>query len=453
MNDIVEWHALYLKPLFPELLENLMSVKEILDVEKKKYNETKKKSKQIILQVLAKGQITEKKLIELYVSNGISPVMIKEQADKLGKKIQIPDDFYAKVSELQQEKSKKPEEKEKLHLDDVSETDILYYKDYALVEFTGAVLKVIDNKVILNQTVFYPTSGGQIHDKGTLEGIKVKEVVKQGGHVIHILDKKPEWKEGKIVHGKIDFDRRLQLSQQHTRTHIINGAAKRVLGNHIWQAGANKALDKARLDITHYSSLSDDEVKAIEKLANQIIDENRPVYSDLIKRNIAEKEYGFTLYQGGAVPGKVLRVISIPDFDTEACGGTHLHATGEAKLIKILKTSKIQDGMVRIEFAAGNAAAGQLNKETDILQDAAKILDCKINQVPARSQELFKKWKMVVKKKKTNDANNFKLTSTDESKDSETIILKNTATLLKTQPEHISKTLKRFYNELMSKKN
>ena len=321
-----------------------------------------------------------------------------------------------------------------------------------MIEFKGSVLKVIGNKVILDKTAFYPTSGGQIHDKGSLDKYKIMDVYKQGSHIIHVLDKKPEFKKNQLVKGKIDFKRRLQLAQHHTSTHIINGAAKRVLGNHIWQAGAHKQLDKGRLDITHYASLSDDQIKDIEKLANEIIRENKPVYSDLMPRNIAEKKYGFTIYQGGAVPGKVLRIISIPDFDTEACGGTHLHTTGEAKLIKIIKTSKIQDGMVRIEFTAGDAAASEIKREFVILQGAAKILDCKINQVPGRAQELFIKWKKVVKKRNIDSKDDFKLISNKESQYTEPIILKNTSLILKTQPEHIAKTLSRFKNELMEKK-
>ena len=304
----------------------------------------------------------------------------------------------------------------------------------------------------MNQTAFYPTSGGQLHDLGTIESIKIIDVYKQGGHVIHVLEKKPNWKKAQIVHGDIDFKRRLQLAQHHTATHIINGSAKKVLGTHIWQAGAHKALNKARLDITHYKSLTDEQVQQIEKLANQVVIENRPVFSDLVPRHIAEKEYGFVLYQGGAVPGKVLRIVKVQDFDVEACGGTHLHTTGEAKIIKIIKTSKIQDGMVRIEFTAGDAAASELNKETDILQEAARILDCNINQLPGRSKELFLKWKKVVKKKKIDGPEDFKLISKEESLGKENDILKETEGILKTQPEHVPKTLNRFVKELMSKK-
>ncbi len=301
LPEIAEWHAEYLKPLFPELSESLDTVKTVLEVEKRKYLETKKKSRQIIINLLNKTQnIPEKKFIELYVSHGISPEMILSEASKAGKDIKAPDEFYSKVAGQFKIKKENKEAREKLDLKDIPETEIRYYDDFAVVEFAAEVLKTIGNKVILNETYFYPTSGGQIHDKGRLEEINVIDVYKQGGHVVHVLESNPDFKKGQIVHGKIDFERRLQLAQHHTATHIINGAARHILGKHVWQAGAYKGLKKARLDITHYDSLSDDEVLEIEKYANKIVEENLPVYSTIMPKNIAEKKYGFTLYRGAS---------------------------------------------------------------------------------------------------------------------------------------------------------
>ncbi|MBN1502953.1 alanine--tRNA ligase [Candidatus Woesearchaeota archaeon] len=449
LNEICKWHAEYLKPLFPELIENIENVSKILDVEKQKYISTKEKSKQLIAQLISRGSISDIKLVQLYDSHGISPDMVQEQAAQLDVVINYPDNFYARVAELHKEAGHVAEEQDTLELRDVEDTEILYYKDFSLVDFDAVVLKIVGNKIILNKTAFYPTSGGQIHDKGTLGGQEVMSVYKQGAVVVHELKNKPRFKTGSFIRGKINFDRRLQLSQHHTATHIINGAARRVLGEHIWQAGAHKELERARLDITHYQALDEEEISDIEKLSNDIIDKNLPVYSEILDRNIAEQKYGFRIYQGGAVPGKQLRIVNIVGFDVEACGGTHLHLTGEAKLIKILKTTKIQDGIVRIEFAAGDAAAHYIEGEMNVLKQAALILECRINQVPGRAQELFDKWKKVVKKKQSGSANDFKLSSTKEEKGG---LLQKTAGILKTQTEHVVKTLERFKKELIKKK-
>jgi alanyl-tRNA synthetase len=270
------------------------------------------------------------------------------------------------------------------------------------------------------------------------------KISKQGSIVVHAMEGKPKFETGDTVELKVDFGRRLQLAQHHTATHIINGVSKQILGNHIWQAGANKDIDKARLDITHYDALSKEEISKIEKAANDVIEQNLPVYSELMQRNLAESKFGFTIYQGGAVPGKVLRIVRIPGLDVEACGGTHLNLTGEAKLIKILKTTKIQDGIVRLEFVAGDAAANFLKEEMAILQEAARMLDCKVNQVPGRAAELFDKWKNVVKKGKT-DALHHKLSSLAVSEGN---LLEETAAVLNTQDTHIVKTITRFLKDL-----
>ncbi len=454
MNEICEQHASYLKPIFPELKENLNDVYKILDVEKKKYTQTKQKSRQIVSNIIKKN-IDEKMLLELYDSQGIDPEMIAEEALKLNKKIIVPDNFYAKVAEMHEHEVQKTaaDKIEKINVDNIPETDILYYDQWDKLDFIGNVLKIIGNKVILDKTIFYPTSGGQLHDKGKINGQEVIDVYKQDTVIIHVLKEKPKFKKGDTAIGKIDYERRLQLAQHHTSTHIINGAARKILGNHIWQAGASKTLEKARLDITHFDQLTEKEVKEIENLSNEIIRMNLPVNSYLLKRNVAEAKYGFRLYQGGAVPGLVLRVIEIPGFDAEACGGTHLKLTGEAVQIKILKTTKIQDGILRIEFTAGYAAEKDLREKAGILEETAKFLNVELNHVPSRVQELFDKWKKArkaVKKKKQIDIKEFELKTKEESTGN---LIEKTAKILNTQPEHIFKTVKRFYNELEEFKN
>jgi alanyl-tRNA synthetase len=129
-----------------------------------------------------------------------------------------------------------------------------------------------------------------------------------------------------------------------------------VLGSWIWQHSAFKDHDHARLDITHHSSLTDEQVKQIEDAANQMIKENYPVNINYYDRGTAEQKYGFRIYQGGVVPVKSVRIVSIEDKDIEACGGTHVKRTGDIELIKITKTKRIQDGVVRIEFVSGPTA-------------------------------------------------------------------------------------------------
>ncbi len=121
------------------------------------------------------------------------------------------------------------------------------------------------------------------------------------------------------------------------------------------------------MDITHHSALTDEEVLQIEQAANSIIEQDIPVKIENFDRGTAEQKYGFRIYQGGVVPVKSVRIVSIGDLDIEACGGTHVKKTSEIEQVKITKTKRIQDGVVRIEFVSGDTAKEfALKKQQDI---------------------------------------------------------------------------------------
>jgi alanyl-tRNA synthetase len=155
------------------------------------------------------------------------------------------------------------------------------------------------------------------------------------------------------VHGEIDWDYRYMLMKHHTGTHAVNGALRTLFGEHIWQAGSQLAVNEARFDFSHYKSISEEDNKEIERLANKFIRKEVNVEKKVMERNDAEKEFGFRLYQGGVPPGNLIRVLNIPGVDVEACGGMHLNNTREIEKILIIKTERIQDGVNRITFAAG----------------------------------------------------------------------------------------------------
>ena len=138
-------------------------------------------------------------------------------------------------------------------------------------------------------------------------------------------------------------------------THTVNAAARDVLGSHINQAGAKKTQKSSHLDITHFDQIPRDKIKEIEERANEIVEQDVDLYLDFLPRTEAEQKYGMAIYQGGAVPGKKIRIVEVPGIDVEACGGTHLNNTAETGKIKIINSQKIQDGVVRLKFTAGKA--------------------------------------------------------------------------------------------------
>ncbi len=358
LGEVCHWHAIELKQLFPELLENIDDVKKILQVELQKHRQSKEKANSIIKRLIdSKEKPTVAKLVELYDSQGINPNELKAAADEAGLKIEIPQNFYSLVSERHEAKESAVEKKSQVKLPKLSApTDLLFYQD-APLNFKAKVIAVLaDGGIILDKTNFYPEGGGQEHDTGTINGLKVENVEKIMDWVIHHVEGKHSLKPGDEVECRVDAVRRKQLSIHHTATHIVNGAARMVLGNHVYQAGAKKTTTHARLDITHFESLTPKEVKAIEDKANELVKRGIPIIKNFMDRAEAERRYGIRIYQGGYIPGKKVRIVEVKGIDVEACGGTHLDNTKEVGEIRIIKTSKIQDGVVRLEYVAGEAA-------------------------------------------------------------------------------------------------
>lgn len=456
LSEVCRWHAEHLKPIFPELMDNLDNIDKILAVEREKFEATKLNASKIIEKYLRDDKFLkdaehyESVLLKLYDSNGISPEIVIQAAKEKGVKLAMPDNFFGKVSELHEQKAQVHATKRDftLDLDGVQETKANYYGDYSMNEFDATVLRIFDKKIVLDRTLFYPTSGGQLHDKGTLNGMDVVDVFKQGAHIVHVLKEKPEFKEGDTVLGLVELDRRTQLAQHHTATHIINAAAKKVLGYHVNQAGAKKTRQKAHLDLTHYQPITDAELKQIEDIANDIVKKAVPIEKKFYPRREAEDKFGMEIYQGGAVPGKEVRVVYIEGYDVEACGGTHLNNTQETGTIRILKSTKIQDGIIRLTFTAGKAAESTIADSESMLMDAAKALGVEPAQVPARCEELFALWKKAKKSKKKGrklSAEDKTLASTERF-DGDS--LAEAARVLRTQPEHVVKTIKRFLADI-----
>ena len=336
-----------------------------------------------------KKKIPAEKILELYDSHGISPEQLKRRALEKNIEVETPSNFYSDIASRHEKKIEKEEKREEIT--EYPETKLLFYDDWKMREFDAEVVGVEDEWIVLNRTSFYPESGGQATDLGTINGVKVLEVKKIGRVVLHKTPGK--YTTGQTIHGEINWERRLHLTRHHTAAHIINGAARRILGNHVWQAGAEKRVEQARLDIAHYESLDRKEIIEIENLANEIVLEGRPIKKSFMKRSDAEKEYGFRLYQGGAVPGKMIRVIDIEDFDVEACGGTHCDSTSEVGFIKILRTEKIQDDVVRLEFAAGMKALAHMQEIEETLERAGSILRVQKDKIPLTTQRFFDEWK------------------------------------------------------------
>ncbi len=268
-------------------------------------------------------------------------------------------------------------------------TDRLYYHDSFLREFDATVVSCTPDgprwKVILNKTAFYPTSGGQPHDTGTLGDAKVVEVVDAPNsagpdvsssgdphHVVHYTT--AELPAGPI-HGQIDWPRRLDHMQQHTAQHLLSAAFIELYGFQTVSFHLGKEISTIDLAAP---SLVPRQIDAAERRTNEIIFEDRPVIIRFgTAQELAESGIRKKVDREG-----ILRAIDIEGFDRQPCGGTHLASTGQAGLILLRKLERTRENS-RIEFVAGYRALAAARADFGTLTQAATLLSCAITDVPA----------------------------------------------------------------------
>ncbi|MEM3153448.1 MAG: alanine--tRNA ligase [Candidatus Bathyarchaeia archaeon] len=413
LYDIFDLQIDYWSLDYPHLREMRNEIMEILAVEEEKYKETITRGERLVrrlageLRAKGVGRVPVETMTELYDSHGVPPEIVKEIAESEGLEAAVPENFYALIAERHMQTRKPTEEEaktEKWLEDEVAglpETETLYYKDQYMREFKAKVLKVIGGGeyVILDKTCFYPEGGGQPSDTGWLffeDGkAEVLDVKKVGKVIVHKIGGKKAPREGATIRGVIDWDKRYALMKAHTATHIVNGAARRVLGQHVWQFGTQKSVESSRLDISHYRRLTREEVQKIEALANEAVFRNIPVETMWLPRSEAESQYGFRLYQGGAVPGKEIRVVKVGDWEVEACAGTHVRNTGEIGFIKIIHSERIQDGVERLVYAVGIQALKAMQRNEELLWRVSETLGAPLEKLDKTAEKIVRELKEV----------------------------------------------------------
>jgi alanyl-tRNA synthetase len=379
LQQLVEQQLEYLGKEFPSLKKRKDQVGEILDIETRRFSDTLSKGEGLIKRILKEKQtIDPNALIMLYDTHGMPPDVVQNIAQKENVMVSIPPSFDSMIAVLHSHE-KLQEETSEVRID-LPVTRPLYYDDHYMKEFDAKIVwqqtTARGTEVILDKTAFYPEGGGQPADKGVLivhgKPLQVVHVEKVADSIIHVLEHPVNL--GEETHGKIDWDHRYTLMKHHTGTHVVNGALRRLFGEHIWQAGSQLGVTEARFDFAHYKPIAEDEIKKIESIANEFVMQSVPVEKKVMERNNAEREYGFRLYQGGVPPGNLIRVLNLPGIDVEACGGTHLNNTKEIEKIRILKTERIQDGVNRITFAAGKMADVYQKEENELYHRVIMLL-------------------------------------------------------------------------------
>jgi alanyl-tRNA synthetase len=268
-------------------------------------------------------------------------------------------------------------------------TERLYYQDSFLYHFDAEVRAVVETPrpaIILDRSAFYPTSGGQIHDTGWLtsgdEKLRITEVADtEDGQIVHYLEAPlKNVQPGTLIHGEIDPARRRDHMQQHSAQHVLSAAFVRLFN--MPTVSFHMADDYCSIDLDT-PSLTPTQIESAERLANEIILENRLVDVRYVTRDEATK---LGLRKLPPVERDQLRLIDIRDWDLTACGGTHVAHTGQIAGILLRKSEKVRQGY-RVEFVAGQRAVATARRDFTTLTETAALFSANIYDVPQQARK------------------------------------------------------------------
>jgi alanyl-tRNA synthetase len=268
----------------------------------------------------------------------------------------------------------------------------LYYHDAYIKEFSAELITQKEEEsgriyAILSQTAFYPTGGGQPFDTGFLNGVEVVDVEEVDGEIRHYI--KGKLAEGNPVEGAIEWDRRFDHMQQHAGQHILSASFEGLYGYKTVSFHLGK--DTLTIDLDT-ENLSADEAAKVEELANQVILENRPIVTKWVDE---EELKQYRLRKELSVSNNI-RLVIIPDFDYNGCGGTHPNSTAEIGSLKILGWER-QKKMVRVEFVCGKRVLNKLGQKHEVIKELTALLNApeqdmssSVNRLLAQKKELEK---------------------------------------------------------------
>ncbi len=252
-------------------------------------------------------------------------------------------------------------------------TERLYYSDSYLGDFAATVIQVDGLRVYLDRTAFYPTSGGQPFDIGSLGGVRVVDVIDEESRIAHVLSAAPTFISGAAIEGKVDWTRRFDNMQQHTGQHLLSAVFEDLFGHKTVSVHFSDAASTLDLET---DVLPRDRVGRAERRANEIVLENRPV-----RVAFEDAASAMGLRKPSDRVGQI-RIVTIESTDRSACGGTHVRATGEIGPVSVRRIEKHKK-LTRVEFLCGWRALARARADFDALTTMATALTTSADELPA----------------------------------------------------------------------
>ena len=399
---------------YPELGEQRAYIKKVIQTEEESFAKTVDKGTEILSDMIENlkksGQKTLKgeDVFKLHDTYGFPLDLTKEILHENG--FEADEDGFAQCMKIQKQTARENKklgggwDNAKNSALDAFKTNFVGYssltcdtkilavvKDGEMAELCGEGDRVT---VVIEDTPFYAEMGGQVGDKGTIvNGSSVMEVMdtqKLGGgqFVCSCVVKAGGFSVGDKVTASVDEKTRMSTQRNHTSCHILQSALRSVLGDHVHQSGSYVDPHRCRFDFTHFSAMSADEIKRVEEYVNKVILAAVPVVTEELPIDEAKKKGAMALF--GEKYGDVVRVVSVGEYSTEFCGGTHLKNSSQAGLFKIVSESSVASGVRRIEAVTGEGVLEMLNSSLNTLDKAAATLKVpNANEIVTRCESVM----------------------------------------------------------------
>ncbi len=399
---------------YPELGEKRAYIKKVIQTEEESFAKTVDKGTEILSDMIENlkksGQKTLKgeDVFKLHDTYGFPLDLTKEILHENG--FEADEDGFAQCMKIQKQTARENKklgggwDNAKNSALDAFKTNFVGYsslicdtkilavvKDGEMAELCGEGDRVT---VVIEDTPFYAEMGGQVGDKGTIvNGSSVMEVMdtqKLGGgqFVCSCVVKAGGFSVGDKVTASVDEKTRMSTQRNHTSCHILQSALRSVLGDHVHQSGSYVDPHRCRFDFTHFSAMSADEIKRVEEYVNKVILAAVPVVTEELPIDEAKKKGAMALF--GEKYGDVVRVVSVGEYSTEFCGGTHLKNSSQAGLFKIVSESSVASGVRRIEAVTGEGVLEMLNSSLNTLDKAAAALKVpNANEIVTRCESVM----------------------------------------------------------------
>ena len=258
-------------------------------------------------------------------------------------------------------------------------------------ELAEAIMTGVDGIVVLDKTPFYAEMGGQVADHGVIvcgdAKFEVNNVLKnKGGKFMHYGKVvSGNFKVGETVSASIDVARRNAIKRAHSTTHLLDAALKKVLGDHVHQAGSLVEPDRIRFDFTHFEAITPEQLAEVDRLVNDAILEGYDVVTEVLPIEEAKKKGAVAVF--GEKYGETVRVVEMGDFSMEFCGGTHLDNTAKAGMFRIKSEGSVASGVRRIEATVGKQTAEIINQNQQILVRMAQMFKTNVSEIETRIQQ------------------------------------------------------------------